>query len=146
MHMEMRLTNRLRTSINTCRLTSSVNIACPCPPALVPYIPPDMCVVDGFNFESRKRAWLPPWSVTTYRGIGLRSTSSSCREQEAPHPTRSMIFRCDVRKISYLSILNWGRKKLLEILVTLLVLVTSLPPLSNRLAMEDQNVEESVEE
>lgn len=72
------LTKRLRCSMNTCKLTSSVKMACPAPPAWpAPYIPADMCVVDGFSFERRKRAWLPPWSQTIYRGMGKRSVSRS---------------------------------------------------------------------
>ncbi len=43
--------------MKTCKLTSSVKIACPVPAlAAEPYMLADMCVVDGFSFDSRKRA------------------------------------------------------------------------------------------
>ena len=48
-------TSRLRCSMNTCKLTSSVKIACP-EPAFEPYTPPDTCVVDGLSFDNRNRA------------------------------------------------------------------------------------------
>lgn len=61
------LTKRLRCSMKTCMLTSSVKIACPFPgPPVAPYaLLPDMCVVDGFSLDSKKRACEPPWSHTT---------------------------------------------------------------------------------
>ena len=43
--------------MNTCRLTSSVKIACPDPADDDgPYVPEDMCVVDGLSLDSKKRA------------------------------------------------------------------------------------------
>ena len=64
--------------MKTCKLTSSVKIACPAPaPDGVPYMLADMCVVDGLSFDSKKRACEPPWSQTMYRGIGNRSASRS---------------------------------------------------------------------
>ena len=66
--------------MKTCKLTSSVKMACPVPaPGVEPYMVADMCVVDGLSLESKKRAWLPPWSHTIYRGTGKRSTRRSCR-------------------------------------------------------------------
>ena len=50
-------TKRFRCSMKTCKLTSSVKIACPAPaPDGVPYMLADMCVVEGLSFESKKRA------------------------------------------------------------------------------------------
>ena len=50
-------TNRFKCSINTCKLTSSVKMACPLlGPGPEPYMLVDMCVVEGFSFERRKRA------------------------------------------------------------------------------------------
>jgi len=50
-------TNRFKCSINTCKLTSSVKIACPLlGPGPEPYMLVDMWVVEGFSFERRKRA------------------------------------------------------------------------------------------
>ncbi len=43
--------------MNTCKLTSSVKIACPeLAPWAEPYMLADMCVVEGLSLESRKRA------------------------------------------------------------------------------------------
>lgn len=59
------LTNLFKCSMNTCKLTSSVKIACPAAaPPVDPYIVADIWVVDGFSFDSKNRAWLPPWSQT----------------------------------------------------------------------------------
>lgn len=55
--LEGRRTKRFKCSMKTCKLTSSVKIACPVPAlAAEPYMLADMCVVDGFNFDRRKRA------------------------------------------------------------------------------------------
>jgi len=55
------LTNLFKCSMNTCKLTSSVKIACPAAaPPVDPYIVADIWVVDGFSFDSKNRAWLPP--------------------------------------------------------------------------------------
>lgn len=46
----------------------------------------------------------------------------------------------------YLSINLWCSKKLLEVLVALLILITRFAPLRDRFAMEDEDVEVGVEE
>ena len=51
------LTSRFKCSMKTCKLTSSVKMACPAPAAGVdPYIVADICVVEGLSLERRKRA------------------------------------------------------------------------------------------
>jgi len=51
------LTNLFKCSMNTCKLTSSVKIACPAAaPPVDPYIVADIWVVDGFSFDSKNRA------------------------------------------------------------------------------------------
>ena len=72
------LTKRFRCSMNTCKLTSSVKMACPFAPGALPYMLVDIWVVDGLSLERRKRAWLPPWSQTMYRGMGNLSAKRSC--------------------------------------------------------------------
>ena len=70
-------THFIKCSINVCKLTSSVNVVCAvCDTP--PYVPELVCVVEGFNFESRKRACDPPASQTIHRGSGKRSVISSC--------------------------------------------------------------------
>lgn len=49
-------------------------------------------------------------------------------------------------KSSHLGICDRVLQKFLEVLVPFLVLVTCLPPLSNRLAMENKDVEEGIKE
>lgn len=46
----------------------------------------------------------------------------------------------------YLSIRLWSGEQFLEVLITLLLLVTRFPPLCNGLAVEDKDMEEGVEE
>lgn len=46
-----------------------------------PYVLLEVCVVDGFSFDSRKRAWDPPASQTMNRGSGNRSVINSCKGQ-----------------------------------------------------------------
>jgi len=51
------LTNLFKCSMKTCKLTSSVKIACPAAaPPVDPYIVADIWVVDGFSFDSKNRA------------------------------------------------------------------------------------------
>lgn len=69
-------TDFIRCSMNVCRLTSSVKIVCAvC--ETPPYVPAEVCVVDGLSFDSRKRACEPPASQTMKRGSGKRSVISS---------------------------------------------------------------------
>lgn len=83
MKFTKRLTSRLRCSMNTCKLTSSVKIAWPvAAPAELPYMLVDICVVDGLSLDNKKRACEPPWSQTMYRGIGKRSTRRSCSKTD----------------------------------------------------------------
>ena len=56
-HKINELTRRFKCSMKTCKLTSSVKIACPVPaPGVEPYIVADMCVVEGLSLDSKKRA------------------------------------------------------------------------------------------
>ena len=50
-----KLTKRFKCSMNTCKLTSSVKIACPFCGA-EPYMLEDICVVEGLSFDNKKRA------------------------------------------------------------------------------------------
>jgi len=45
-----------------------------------------------------------------------------------------------------LSISDWGLKKLLQVLVAFLILISLLSPLGDKFAMEDKNVEKGVQE
>ena len=47
---------------------------------------------------------------------------------------------------TYLRVCYWRLEQLLEVLIAFLILVASLPPLRNRLSVEDEDVEECVEE
>ena len=52
----------------------------------------------------------------------------------------------EIEQLTYLCIFFWCFEKLLEVLIALHVLVSSLSPLCHCFAVEDENVEETVEE
>lgn len=103
-----------------------------------------MCVVEGLSLDSKKRACEPFWSQITYRGIGNRSRRSSCASscgsansyERRKRRQRSSRRTHRKREKTYLG----------EVLVPLLLVVASLAPLRDRLAVEDEYVEESIEE
>lgn len=133
--------------MNTCKLTSSVKIAWPASAGPEPYILVDMCVVDGFNLLNRKRAWLPPWSHTTYRGIGNRSANKSCNGLIDQSTITCLGDKsADKGEAPHLRIFARLLEKLFEIFVRLLLVISRLAPLRDCLAVEDEDMKERVQE
>ena len=88
-----------------------------------------------------------------YRGMGFRSRRSSYigvnERSEAEKSQREVTKEQESegeRSSTHLSIRDRSREQLSEVLVTLLILVPSLPPLSDGFSVEDEDVEEGIEE
>lgn len=119
-----------------CRETSSVKIVwavcAPAPYALV------VCVVEGFNLDSKNRACEPLASQMMNLGNGNLSWTSSCSVKSAkriPFCLGILAHPC-----VFLRLFEYA----FEILITLLILVASLSPFSDCFSVIDQDLEKCI--
>ena len=89
-------------------------------------------ILNNFTLHRRNLAWLPPCSVSMYLGTG-NLVSSTC--------TEGMTEGSRLKWPNLLCISNRRLKQLLEVCILWLVLVARCSPLSYRLPVEDQDLD-----